>query len=361
MEGLRVRAVVVNWRRPDLTSAAVASLERQTGLDGVDFGIVVVDNGSGDGSAETLQARHPSAAHVANETNRGFGAAVNSAIRSHPADAYVLLNNDAVADPGFVAALLRGLREPDVGAVTARILLADPYSPVPASAPDTPRTVVDAAGTRWAPDAAGAVLVNSTGNEVTASGNGRDRDWLTPASDARGSDDVFGFSGGGAAIRGAALDEVGLFLESLFMYYEDTELSWRLRRRGWRITYAADAESRHAHAASSGTGSELFRFWNERNRVVVAVRHAPLRVWATALVRTTAKAAAATLRSPRSAEARRRRRSLSAAVRALPGAWAARRRVDRSATVSRAAVAQWLVPDRAKPPAGTPPTRLKSR
>jgi GT2 family glycosyltransferase len=320
---------VVNWRQPELTSAAVASLERQTGLEGVDVVITIVDNGSGDGSAELLAARHPEHTVVAAPTNGGFGAGVNAGIRAVPADVYVLLNNDAEAEPGFVAALVGALESsPAAGAVTARILLRERYRRLAPGSP-APDALTGFDGGRWVVDPAGAELLNSTGNESTRSGNGRDRDWLTPvASAAPPTAEPFGFSGGASALRAAALDEVGLFDESLFMYYEDTDLSWRLRRAGWSIGYAPDATVRHAHAASSGTGTELFRFHNERNRILVAAKHAPAPVLLTALARTAF---------------RRRFRSLGAALRRLPAALGERRRLDRSAVVPRAAVAALLV------------------
>lgn len=322
---------MVNWRQPDLTSAAVASLERQTGLDGFDVVITIVDNGSGDGSAEQLAARHPEHTVVATRTNGGFGAGVNAGIRAVPADAYVLLNNDAEAEPGFVAALVGALeRSPRAGAVTARIVLRQRYRRLAPGAPAAPDDLVGFDGGRWVVDATGSELLNSTGNESTRSGNGRDRGWLTPAGSAGPAHDPFGFSGGASALRGSALAEVGLFDESLFMYYEDTDLSWRLRRAGWGIVYEPGATVRHAHAASSGTGTELFRFHNERNRILVAAKHAPVAVLLTAIARTAF---------------RRRLRSLAAALGRLPAALGERRRLDRAAVVPRAEVAALLVGD----------------
>jgi N-acetylglucosaminyl-diphospho-decaprenol L-rhamnosyltransferase len=326
---VRVSAVVVNWQQPELTSAAVASLEAQTGLDeaGLALSVVIVDNGSGDGSAEILRGRHPEHLVLALEANRGFGGGVNAGIRAVQADAVVLLNNDAVADERFVVELCEALRtHPEAGAVTARILLRDPVE--------------------------GVLRVNSTGNELTRSGNGRDRDWLVPvAEERRPAGEVAGFSGGASALRRSALLERGLFDESLFMYYEDTDLSWRLRRAGWSIRYAPGAVARHAHAASSGVGSDLFRFWNDRNRIVVSVRHAPAAVALRAIVRTSFRAArsvaVALARRDRAArhECRRTLRALGSALSALPSALAERSRLRRSAVVPLARLAETIVPD----------------
>ncbi|SDZ41291.1 glycosyltransferase family 2 protein [Herbiconiux ginsengi] len=324
----RVSAVVVNWRQPKLTSAAVASLDAQTGLAeaGIALSVVIVDNGSGDGSPELLRSRHPEHTVIELPDNRGFGGGVNAAIRGIHADLVVLLNNDAVADERFIASIVAPLAaHPRAAAVTARILLRDPVD--------------------------GVRRVNSTGNELTRSGNGRDRDWLVPvADDHRSAGEVAGFSGGACALRMSALTEVGLFDESLFMYYEDTDLSWRLRRRGWLIRYEPGAVVTHAHASSSGTGSDLFRFWNDRNRIVISAQHAPLPVLVRALARTSFRAARSVVAAAGRGDdarhdARRTVRALAAALGALPSAWAERRRIDRSATVPRRSVAAFIVAD----------------
>ncbi|MFB2599298.1 glycosyltransferase family 2 protein [Herbiconiux sp. P17] len=349
-----VCAVVVNWRQPELTSAAVASLERQTGLEGLALSVVIVDNGSGDDSAARLAARHPQHRVVARATNGGFGAGVNAGIRAVAADVYVLLNNDAMAEPGFVSALVAPLRaDRGVAAVTAQIVLQGRYRR--AAPGESGDALVAADGSRWLADPAGVELVNSTGNETTRSGNGRDRDWLTPVAtggaEQRPAGEVLGFSGGAAALRTDALIRVGLFDESLFMYYEDTDLSWRLRRAGWSIRYEPSALVRHAHAASTGTGSEVFLFHNERNRILVAAKNAPAAVLLTAVARTTVATLRAQLNAlrgrtaPARADARRRRRSLGAALRRLPATLSERRRLDREAVVPRSRPAAFLVPD----------------
>lgn len=363
---IAVTAVLVNWRQPSLTSAAVASLERQTGLEadgslpGIQLRVVIVDNGSGDGSLETLRARHPQHLVVDAGRNGGFGAGVNAGIRACPADAYLLLNNDAVAEPGFVAGLVRALwAEPSVGAVTARIVLQGRWRQSLAGTSDE-GGLAAADGALWRRVAGetaedGVELLNSTGNEMTRSGNGRDRDWLRPVARDDGTDrpagDVFGFCGGAAVLRATALGQAGLFDESLFMYYEDTELSWRLRRAGWSIRYEPAATARHAHAASSGTGSETFRFSNERNRMLVALRTAPARVALTAVLRTTAATVRSAVRAalrPSAAnrsDARRRARSLGSALRLAPANLRLRARIDRGSLVPRSAVTPFLVDD----------------
>jgi N-acetylglucosaminyl-diphospho-decaprenol L-rhamnosyltransferase len=119
---------------------------------------------------------------------------------------------------------------------------------------------------------------------------------------------------------------------------EDTELSWRLRRRGWAVRHVHDAVTVHDHAASSGVASPFFLDRNERNRLLVALTHAPWRVALRAAVRSGARAVLGPDR------ARRARALLAVTVQAPPAA-RHRREIDRSATVRRSVPAALLVPE----------------
>ncbi len=281
--------VVVNWNGADVLGPCLASLRPavEAGAE-----VVVVDNASTDGSPDLVADVLPEALLVRRPSNDGFAAGVTAGATATTADVVLLLNNDAVASPGWLTAMLAPFERPGaerLGAVTGRVLLADHLAPAPPG-PVPADALRDHAGHAWVrvdADTPGATRrVNSTGNEVTTSGNGRDRGWLAPADGPADAREVFGFNGGSAALRRAALDDVGGIDASLFMYYEDTDTSWRLRRRGWRVEHAPDAVTEHRHAASSGTASRFFAVHNVRNRLVVALRHAPWPVVARAYART---------------------------------------------------------------------------
>ena len=338
-----VRVVIVNWRTPLLTERAARSLwpQLQAGDE-----LVVVDNASAsadlhDNSLAHLRrlgAQLGSAGParfglVQARRNGGFGYGVNLGARNLRQDALVLLNSDAYALEGFVDALTAPLGHDLVEATTARLLLegrwrlvddgAEPASPQapggvePASpqssSPQSPSAVgpnspgvvevqteptagaIHSAGSAqlrgldggiWVSDPGGVELINSTGNVVDACGNGYDRSWLAPAKQEHDSPEVFGICGGACAISARAWRQLGGMRQDLFMYYEDTDFSYRLRRAGYRVQYVRQAQARHAHAASSDSASAAFTTWNTRNRLRVATRYAPASVAARALVNT---------------------------------------------------------------------------
>ena len=341
-----VRIVIVNWRTPLLTERAARSLWPQ--LRAGDE-LVVVDNASAsadphDNSLDHLRrlgAKLGSAGParfglVQARRNGGFGYGVNLGARNLRQDALVLLNSDAYALEGFVDALTAPLGHDLVEATTARLLLegrwrlvddgAEPPSPQAhdagesaspqapggvgsdspdVGAPDSPSAVEAQTepttvarqstgsaqlrgldGGLWVSDPNGVELINSTGNLVDACGNGYDRSWLAPAPQEHDSPEVFGICGGACAISAHAWRQLGGMRQDLFMYYEDTDFSYRLRRAGYRVQYVRQAQARHAHAASSDSASEAFTTWNTRNRLRVATRYAPASVAARALVNT---------------------------------------------------------------------------
>lgn len=272
-------------------SECLTSLEKQN-LHGVSLEIVVVDNASTDHSDALIEKNFSHVRLIHSDHNRGFGAAVNLGVQHSSGEIIVLLNNDATAEPNFIQAITAPFQaegSQKLAAVTARILLSGRFVVAPAEQ-NTPYVSHD--GRRWlrlppdSPPEKGVVLLNSTGNQISRSGNGSDRSWLTPLEEDASPSEVFGFCGGAAAIRREAFTRLGGFDEQLFMYYEDTDLSWRLRRAGWDIRYTDEAVAYHRHAASSDVTSAFFLTHNIRNRLVVTAKNGPNRMLMVALFRT---------------------------------------------------------------------------
>jgi N-acetylglucosaminyl-diphospho-decaprenol L-rhamnosyltransferase len=310
-----VTVVVVTWNGAHLIQDCLASLAGQT-LEAERFRVIVVDNASDDGTQAMLSRDFPWVDVISSPRNVGFAGGANLGLRQISTPYAVVLNNDATADEGMLASFVRALDDPtaaQVGAVTGRVVLAE------------------------------SGLLNSTGNLVSRIGRGFDRDWLRPDDSARPAGAVFGFCGAAACLRVAALARVGLFDEELFLYYEDTDLSWRLRAAGWEVRYEPAAVARHQHASSSSEGSPLFHFWNERNSLVVFTRHAPLQVVVVMLLRRIVGLAVHTVRDgPSAAVTRARWRAVGHYLRRLPRTLSERRSIWQGSPTSRSAVGRWL-------------------
>jgi GT2 family glycosyltransferase len=120
-------------------------------------------------------------------------------------------------------------------------------------------------------------VINNVGSRVARGGYGGDRGFLErDTGQYEAPVDVFAWCGAGVLFRPAYLADVGLFDERFFMYYEDTDLSWRGRSKGWRYRYIPGAHLRHVHAATSVEGSPMFNHFVQRNRLVMLTKNAPV-------------------------------------------------------------------------------------
>jgi GT2 family glycosyltransferase len=238
-----ISVVVVNWNRRELLRACLASLRRQTG---VPFETILVDNGSTDGSPRL--AAEFGAQLICNSTNLGFCAANNQGIAAARGEFIALLNNDAEAEPGWLAALYRACsRNPDVGMAASKVLVwEDP-------------TRIDKVGHLIFPDG------QNRGRGAGALDRGqfdREQDVLWP-------------DGCAAMYRKSMLDRIGGFDEDFFAYGDDAELGLRARIAGWTCVYAPDAVVRHHRGSTLGKGSARRLELIERNRLLLAIKLFP--------------------------------------------------------------------------------------
>jgi GT2 family glycosyltransferase len=197
-------------------------------------------------------------------------------------------------------------------------------------------------------------IVNNVGSVLIEGGYGADRGFLEPDDGQYDRPaEVFAWCGGSVLFRSEYLADVGLFDERFFLYYEDTDLSWRGRRRGWRYRYVPGAVARHIHAASTGEGSPVFQHFVERNRLLMLVKNAPAGMAARAVWRYLLTTLSYTRRDvvapvlglgrPRPTIVWRRVRSFADFLRLAPGALSDRRRIRRRATVADGELLAWLV------------------
>ena len=241
---LTLTAVVLNWNGGDDTLRALESLR---GLD-----VICVDNGSTDRSAEEVERRFPEVELIRTGANLGFAGGNNVGLRralERGACWVLLLNNDAVAEPGLAEALERAAAaRPDAGLLACKVLLADGET-------------VEYAGASF------NALLGYSGRRA---GWG-ERDRFHEARDVDRAD------GAAMAVSRAAVELAGLLDEELFAYVEDVEWSLRIRRAGFAIVFVPDAKVRHKGSASTGgAASTANLYYDTRNTIAVVERHRPL-------------------------------------------------------------------------------------
>jgi GT2 family glycosyltransferase len=224
--------------------ACLESLARQAD---VNFETIVVDNGSNDGSAD-LAADRFGARVIRNSENRGFCEANNQGIAAARGEFIALLNNDAEAEPGWLAALHRACsKRPDVGMAASKILVWE-----------DPKRI----------DKVGQLIFPDGQNRGRGSG-AVDRGQFDSEEDAAWPD------GCAAMYRKEMLDSIGGFDEDLFAYGDDAELGLRARIAGWNCIYAPGAVVRHHRGSTMGMASVERVSLIERNRVLLAAKLFP--------------------------------------------------------------------------------------
>lgn len=203
-------------------------------------------------------------------------------------------------------------------------------------------------------------VVNNAGSLLVEGGWGADRGFLQ--RDIGQFDEpaeVFAWCGGAVVFPVRYLREVGLFDERFFLYYEDTDLSWRGRAQGWTYRYVPEALVRHVHAASSVEGSPMFHHFVERNRLVMLAKNAPASFALGAVARYLLSTASYARRDivrpilgrhrPSLGLVRARLRSFLAFLRLLPHIFRERRSLRRRQVVSDEAILAWAVPQPSDP------------
>lgn len=240
-----ISVVIINWNGREYLRACLESLGRQRDAD---FETIVVDNGSTDGSVEMVRSEYPTVRLIANSENRGFCGANNQGFVIARGEFVAILNNDAEAGPGFLAAMRRAFDvAPDIGMAAAKVLVHE-----------DPRRI-DKVGHLIYPD--GQNRGRGTG-EIDHGQYDRMEDCLWP-------------DGCAAMYRKAMLDQIGGFDEDLFIFGDDAELGLRGRIAGWRCLYVPDAVVRHHRGGAMNAASTRRIFLIERNRVLLAAKLFP--------------------------------------------------------------------------------------
>jgi N-acetylglucosaminyl-diphospho-decaprenol L-rhamnosyltransferase len=247
--------VVPNWETPDYTIRSARAVLGE-GVPG--DRVVVVDNGSGDDSAERFERELPDCRLVRLEQNVGFARAANAGAAALAGSAYLIVNNDAfVHRAGSVERMLAALTDARVGIVVPRLLNPDETLQPSVKPLDTP----------------GVALVRATGLSRLVPNRWQPR-WSTHW-DHSSSREIVAADGAVILVRGATWDQLGGFDKRTYMYAEDTGLCWGAVDRGWKVWFQADAEFVHlgnATASRRWSNPERAERWSRSEAHLVRER-----------------------------------------------------------------------------------------
>ena len=213
-----VAAALVNWNGMQYIGRCLEALAAQTRPPGE---IVLVDNGSTDGSREWVRKRYPRIKVLENPTNEGVAVGYNQAIQACTSPFILIINTDVFLEADFIAEALKGLEgRPDIGAVTGRI------------------------------------DEEATGRQISGGFFMRRQIRMLPGTNKEREEEVFGCTGAVVLFRRAALESVKVegeyFDGSFFSYSEDIDLAWRAQLYGWKARSLPRARAYHVGSGSLG-------------------------------------------------------------------------------------------------------------
>lgn len=273
----KVALVQVIYNTKEFIPVVFPTVLNQTHKD-TEFFVVIA--GNNDGSKEYIEEHFPQVKIIDPGYNIGFAKGHNELFASLDADFFQLVNPDLVLTPTFVEEMLKPFADPEVGAVSGKILRYDFASNKPTNQIDT------------------------TGVVIAKSGRGRDRGQHEIDSGQYDTSlDIIGVSGAAAMYRKSALEDVKYtrpdgkieyFDEDFHTYWEDVDLSWRMVNSGWKIKYNPMALAFHGRAAASSPGGykKVWTFiqhhqkipsqvlqWNYKNHIFLFIKNSPKWYW----------------------------------------------------------------------------------
>lgn len=242
MSEIRSTVVIPNYNGIEYVEKCLISLRHEPAR------VILVDNGSTDGSLELVREKFPEVRLIAMDRNYGFCKAANWGMEASKTTYVILLNNDTVAEPGFVKALEKAL-DSDSRAFSGAARMVNLRHP----------ERIDDAGDYYC----------ALGWAFAA---GRDK----PRENYDGPREIFSACGGACIYRRQVLGRIGLLDENHFAYLEDVDLGYRARLYGYRNLYVPEAVVRHAGSASSGSRYNAFKAGQTaRNSVYLAYKNMP--------------------------------------------------------------------------------------
>jgi GT2 family glycosyltransferase len=254
MKQSKVAVIIINWNGKHLLEECLSSVENQ---DYSNYKIILVDNGSSDGSVKFVEEKFPEIEIISLDKNTGFAKANNIGMHKAFGDSEVeyiaILNNDAIAESQWLSEMMRLINNDNkIGSVAPKIKKY--YK----------RNIIDSIGNAIHFDGGGV------SNHINETDHGQ----------FDNIKEVFGPSGCAALYSKKMLKDVEVnnefFDNDFFAYFEDIDLNWRARLRGWKCLFASNAIVYHKHSETTGLYSPFKAFYTHRNRYFVIIKNYPL-------------------------------------------------------------------------------------
>lgn len=241
---VKASVIIPNWNGKSLLKICLLSLKKQTFKD---FEVVVVDNGSSDGSSEYVRKYFPDIKLIELKANSGFAAAVNLGVKICVGEYIILINNDTFVEKDCIKFLVKTADQKEAGMIAAKMLkFRNPK-------------VIDSAGD-WI-DRAG-----HAGNVGQGEKDGLE--FNKPRS-------CFMVTGGGALIKRRVFESIGFFDENYFAYMEDVDFCLRAQMKGFKAWFEPRAVIRHIHKATSSRNLPFTEYLQFRNMTQTIIKDFP--------------------------------------------------------------------------------------
>jgi GT2 family glycosyltransferase len=240
---MRVSIVVVNWNGERLLNHCLTALSNQTYPD---CEIILVDNGSSDGSVSLVKANFPAVKIVELAENKGFTGGNAAGVNAASGEFIALVNNDARAERDWLERLFQPmLADPGIGSCASKLIIE------------------------------GTDAIDSAGDGLTSAGVGFNRGHWDDCTKYCTLEPVFAACAAAALYRREMLDEIGFLDSDFFLYDEDTDLSFRAQLAGWKCVYVPSAVAYHKGNATSGRLSNTHVYYHTRNSEWVWLKNMP--------------------------------------------------------------------------------------
>lgn len=237
--------IIPNWNGKHLLDDCLTSLKRQTFRD---FEVIVVDNGSTDGSVEYLKDKYSWTKVVMLDKNYGFAKAINKGVLESIGEYVIFLNNDTAVDKDWIRELIKCIsKRKDAISINSKILNFFDHK-----------------------------KIDGVGIEINEVGQARSIGWEQKDTGQYNREmEIFGATGGASLFRKDIFLKVGMFDENYFMYSEEVDLAFRTHFLGYKSFYCPSAVVYHKHKASSKKKPQHLEYWQFKNMTQTIIKDYP--------------------------------------------------------------------------------------